>query len=43
MLLLDAKESMERQRKNIKPSINSDNPEDNKIILPVKFPKDVCR
>ncbi len=43
LLMLDAKESMEKQRKNIKPAINSENPEDNKIILPVKFPKDVCR
>ena len=43
LLMLDAKESMEKQRKNIKPAINSENPDDNKIILPVKFLKDVCR
>ena len=43
LLVMDAKASMEKQRKNIKPALNSKNPEDSKIILPVKFPKDVCR
>ena len=43
LLVMDAKASMEKQRKNIKPALNSKNPEYSKIILPVKFLKDVCR
>ena len=43
LLMMDAKASMEKQRKNIKPALNSKNPEDSKIVLQVKFPKDVCR
>ena len=42
-LMLDTKASMEKQRKNIKPAMNSKNPEDNKLSLKVKFPKDICR
>jgi len=43
LLVMDAKASMEKQRKNIKPALNSKNPEDSKIVLQIKFPKDVCR
>ena len=43
LLMLDAKASIERQRKNIKPAINSENPEDNKLSLTRVFPKDICR
>ena len=42
-LMLDTKASMEKQRINIKPAMNSKNPEDNKLSLKVKFPKDICR
>tara|TARA_B100001027_G_scaffold215588_1_gene189882 strand:- start:2568 stop:3731 length:1164 start_codon:yes stop_codon:yes gene_type:complete len=43
LLMLDAKASIERQRKNIKPAMNSENPEDNKLSLTRFFPKDICR
>ena len=43
LLMLDAKASIERQRKNIKPAMNSDNPEDNKLSFTRVFPKDICR
>ena len=43
LLVLDAKASIERQRKNIKPAMNSENPEDNKLSLTRFFPEDICR
>ena len=43
LLMLDAKASIERQRKNIKLAINSENPEDNKLSFKRVFPKDICR
>lgn len=43
LLILDAKASIERQRKNIKPAMNSENPEDNKLSLTRFFPEDICR
>ena len=43
LLMLDAKASIERQRKNIKPAMNSENPEDNKLSLTRFFPEDICR
>ena len=43
LVVLDAKASIEKQRKNIKSAMNPENPEDNKILLKVKFVKDICR
>ena len=43
LVILDAKASIEKQRKNIKPAINTQNPEDNKISLKISFVKDICR
>ena len=43
LVILDVKAAIEKQRKNIKPAINTQNPEDNKISLKVKFGKDICR
>ena len=43
LLMLDAKASIERQRKNIKSATNSENPEDNKLSFSVLLPKDICR
>ena len=43
LVVLDAKASMEKQRKNIKPVMNTLDPKVNKLILKVKFEKDVCR
>ena len=43
LVILDVKAAIEKQRKNIKPAINTQNPEDNKISLKVKFVKDICR